>query len=68
MWALSLLRSSARIVGGDICGAYSMPQYARWKQKFAANWDHPKLDRVNPARAQAVNRIALEKLWPILTD
>jgi hypothetical protein len=67
-WALSLLRSSAHIVGGDICGAYSAPEYARRKQRFAANWDHPKLSRVNPARAQAVNRTALERLWPILTQ
>jgi hypothetical protein len=66
-WALGLLRSSARIVGGDICGAYSVPEYARWKQKFAANWDHPKSSRVNPARAQAINAKALEKLWPLLT-
>jgi hypothetical protein len=66
-WAVELLRSSARIVGGDIGGAYSVPEYARWGQQFAAKWHHPKQGRVNPARAEAVNREALQKLWLILT-
>jgi hypothetical protein len=35
-WALGKLRESCRIVGGDICGAYSPPKYARRKQRFAA--------------------------------
>ncbi len=42
-WALGKLREQNRIIGGDICGAYSEPKYARWKQRFASEWDHPKL-------------------------
>ena len=33
-WALQELRAANRIVGGDICGAFSPPKYARWKQAF----------------------------------
>jgi arginase family enzyme len=36
-WALAQLRAAkARIVAGDICGAFSPPVYARAKQRFAA--------------------------------
>jgi Arginase/agmatinase/formimionoglutamate hydrolase, arginase family len=42
-WALGKLRESSRIIAGDICGAYSPPKYARWKQRFAAEFDRPKL-------------------------
>jgi arginase family enzyme len=64
-WALGRLRENARIVGGDICGAYSEPKYARWKQEFAANWDHPK---IAPPFADQVRRTfaALQRLWPAL--
>jgi hypothetical protein len=67
-WALAKLRESARVVGGDICGAYSSPVYARWKQRFAAEWDHPKLVRPSPAEIRKINFAALEKLWPSLVS
>jgi hypothetical protein len=66
--AMRILRTSgARIVGGDVCGAWSEPEYARWKQKFAANFDRPKLGPIEPARAREVNMRSLAVLWPALT-
>ena len=65
-WALGKLRKSSRIVGGDICGAYSSPNYARFKQRFAAAFDHPKLVRPSADKIRGINFAALEKLWPRL--
>jgi hypothetical protein len=65
-WALGKLRESARIVAGDICGAYSPPVYARWKQRFASEWDHPKLDLPSAEEIQRINFVAVEQLWPAL--
>ena len=65
--ALGNLRTSgAQIIGGDICGAWSQPEYARWKQKFAANFDRPKLGVIDPAQAREVNERSLAILWPAL--
>jgi arginase family enzyme len=66
-WALTQLRASrARIVGGDMCGAFSPPVYARAKQRFAAEMDHPKLPAVDLEAARKINLRAFETLWPIL--
>jgi hypothetical protein len=65
-WALGKLRESSQIIGGDICGAYSPPKYARFKQRFAAEFDHPKLALPNPDEIRRINFAALEKLWPLL--
>ena len=65
-WALGKLRESARVIGGDICGAYSPPNYARRKQRFAAEFDHPKTQLPDPDRIRQINLAALEKLWPSL--
>ena len=65
-WALQTLGESGRIAGGDICGAYSSPNYARWKQRFAAEFDRPKLAPPNLEEARQTNLAALEKLWPLL--
>ena len=43
-WALGELRNATRVVAGDICGAFSTPQYARRKQRFVSEIDHPKLE------------------------
>lgn len=67
-WALGKLRESCRISGGDICGGYSPPAYARWKQSFAAEFDHPKLAAPDLQMAHAINRATLEKLWPSLAQ
>jgi hypothetical protein len=65
-WALGKLREFSRIIAGDICGAYSPPKYARWKQSFAAEFDRPKLAPPNLEKAHATNLATLEKLWPLL--
>jgi len=65
-WALEKLRGHAQIIGGDICGAYSEPKYARWKQKFASNWDHPKLELPNADKIRQTNLATIERLWPAL--
>jgi arginase family enzyme len=65
-WALTQLRESAQIVGGDICGAFSPPVYARSKQRFAAEMDHPKLPARDLEAATKINLRAFETLWPIL--
>jgi arginase family enzyme len=66
-WALTQLRASGgQIVGGDLCGAFSPPVYARRKQRFAAEMDHPKLPVMDLERARKINLSAFEALWPIL--
>jgi hypothetical protein len=68
-WALTQLRASgARIAGGDICGAYSPPAYARRKQRFVAEMDHPKLPAVDLEVAGEINLRAFDTLWPILSE
>jgi arginase family enzyme len=65
-WALAKLRESCRIIGGDICGAYSPPHYARRKQRFAAEFDHPKIQTPALDEIRAINFAALTQLWPAL--
>jgi hypothetical protein len=67
-WALGKLRESSQIIGGDVCGAYSPPNYARFKQRFAAEFDHPKLELPTAERIREINLAALEKLWPLLSS
>jgi hypothetical protein len=67
-WALAKLREQSRIIAGDICGAYSQPSYARWKQRFASNWDHPKLDLPSTEEIRTMNFASLEPLWPALAQ
>jgi hypothetical protein len=66
-WALRKLRESCRVIGGDICGAFSPPTYARWKQRFAAEFDRPKLSQSSLEKARETNLAALRKLWPVLS-
>ena len=66
-WALGKLRESCQILGGDICGAYSKPEYARFKQRFAAEFDHPKIQLPSSDQIRAINFKALQNLWPPLT-
>ncbi len=67
-WALCELRHAAQIIAGDLCGAFSPPQYARWKQRFAARLDHPKIAPPNPLDIRRTNEVALKKLWPLLAE
>lgn len=66
-WAIGRLRQRSGIIGGDLCGAWSSPRFARALQRWAANWDHPKLPAIDPAEARRVNGEALAKIWPVLT-
>ena len=68
VWALKKLRERSRVIAGDICGGYSEPKYARWKQKFASEMDHPKLPRPSSEEIRGTNFAALERLWPLLTQ
>lgn len=67
IWALHTLRESATILGGDICGAWSHPEYQTRFQKLAGWFDHPKIALPDPVVSQVRNRSALERLWPALT-
>jgi hypothetical protein len=67
-WALAKLRESCRIVAGDICGAYSQPKYARFKQRFAAQFDHPKLRLPAMEEIRRINSTAIAKFWPALSQ
>jgi hypothetical protein len=65
-WALAQLRG--RIGAGDICGAWSPAIYARRKQRFASQLDHPKLTPRDPAEMQQTNLATLQRLLPALTE
>lgn len=68
-WALAQLRASrVRIVGGDICGAFSPPSYARPQQRFLAEMDHPKWPVRDSGTTAMINLRALEALWPLLAE
>jgi hypothetical protein len=68
-WALAQLRSSGAVIaGGDICGAFSQPRFARLKQRFAAAMDHPKRPAPDLGAATKINLRAFETLWPLLAD
>lgn len=68
VWAVAVLRRKNRVVGGDLCGAYSLPRYARLKQKFASEMDHPRRSRPVPDDFGRINRSALVALWPVLAE
>ncbi|HSP46112.1 MAG TPA: hypothetical protein VLO30_08980, partial [Chthoniobacterales bacterium] len=57
----------ARILAGDICGAFSPPVYARAKQRFAAGMDHPKSPLIDFEKAREINLRAFQAVWPLLT-
>jgi len=67
-WALTQIRGEARVVGGDLCGAYSKPKYARAAQRFIAEFDHPKPPATAAADAHATNLRTFARLWPLLAD
>ncbi|MEA2709690.1 MAG: hypothetical protein QOF78_2291 [Phycisphaerales bacterium] len=67
VWAIGQLRGRARVVAGDVCGAYSPARYARRFQRFAGAWDHPKLAERNIEDVRRINAAALQAIWPALT-
>jgi len=66
-WALDELHAAAEVVGGDVCGAWSIPQHARFKQWLSSRLDHPRLPRVDSAHAARANERALRIIWRSLT-
>jgi len=66
VWALTLLRQKVRIVGGDLCGAFSTMRYGSRFQTFAGRFDHPRQRSVTNDERRSVNRRALETIWPRL--
>lgn len=67
-WALGELRRHARIIGGDVCGAWSPAHYLRMFQKLAAWIDHPRMKPEHISAAQVRNTHTLRLIWPALTD
>lgn len=64
-WALEQLhRHAGKVIGGDLCGAFSPPAYARLPQRVAATWDHPKI--VPFATTDTRNLETLHRIWPAL--
>jgi arginase family enzyme len=66
VWAIMLLRQNARIVGGDLCGAFSTMRYGTLFQKLAGRFDHPRQRSVSDQERRSVNLRALETIWPQL--
>ncbi len=67
LWALGLLGEGNRIQAGDICGAWSPASFARRKQRFASEMDHPKLPPRSLEETWRVNLPTLARLLPALT-
>ena len=67
VWALARLGERSHVIGGDVCGAYSPSRHARWTQRMASWWDHPRLPPREAGRARTINQRALDALWPALT-
>ena len=65
-WAMNRLRAECQIVAGDVCGGFSEPRYARWKQRFASEMDHPKMARPSAPEIRKINFQTLGKVWPLL--
>jgi hypothetical protein len=65
-WAITMLKEKAVLVGGDLCGAWSPPQYARVFQRFAGKWDHPKLPGFEMVEARKINLTSLKTIWTAL--
>jgi hypothetical protein len=61
-WAVTQIRRNLRLVGGDVCGAWSKPVFATRFQRLAAWWDHPKVSVPDPAEALRGNRHAFDAI------
>lgn len=66
VWAIKELRGHANIVGGDLCGAWSMPVFARRGQALASRFDHPRLPARSEEVTRATNLRAFAAIWPAL--
>jgi hypothetical protein len=68
LWAINFVRQNARVIGGDLCGAFSALRYASWFQSVAGRLDHPHQRSVTDTKRRSINLHALERIWPILTQ
>ncbi len=66
VWAITILRQKVRIIGGDLCGAYSPMRYGSRFQALAGRFDHPRQRAVADDERRAINLRALETIWPHL--
>lgn len=67
-WAIAALRRRAEVVGGDVCGAWSRPAYARSFQRLAGRWDHPRIEPPAPGEAVRRNIDSLGPIWAALSE
>jgi arginase family enzyme len=67
VWALGQAREKARVIGGDLCGAWSRPEYETAFQKLAGWFDHPKVLAPMPEQFAQVQGEIFRRLWPALT-
>ncbi len=66
-WPLDELHAVTEVIGGDLCGAWSPPRHARFKQWLSSRLDHPRQPRVDLAHAARANERAFHIIWPSLT-
>jgi hypothetical protein len=66
-WGIGQISQRARIIGGDVCGAYSPQQYARFRQRIEGFLDHPKAKEIDLAEAARRNERARALTWAALT-
>jgi hypothetical protein len=66
VWALQTLREKTEVIGGDLCGAWSRPDYATPFQRLAGWFDHPATAPMDENERIARNRAAFDRLWPAL--
>jgi arginase family enzyme len=66
VWAITLLRQKVRLVGGDLCGAFSPMRYGSRFQSLAGRIDHPRQRSVTDKERGLVNLAALKTIWPLL--
>lgn len=65
-WAIKQVRQNTKVIGGDMCGAYSAPVYSRLTQRIASTFDHPELPPDCISEAVQNNHKAILRLWPLL--
>jgi len=67
IWALAEVRKQAQVLGGDLCGAWSLPRFATKFQSFAGWFDHPALPSPPMSELAFRQTRAFDQLWPALT-
>jgi hypothetical protein len=67
-WVIGQLRSAGKVVGGDLCGAWSEPIYARRFQRLAGWWDHPTEYAKSRPHATVINASSFQRIWPAFAN